>query len=547
MKTPPWIKNRKRSAPELLDEPPIWLRDHSNGEYYHFQTTYERKLRKFILEKADENARKVGIARRDFLASAMGMATSLYCINIVSACSDKGNTIGHNVGNTDGDGGPKAPPRPEVCKMYDIEPDEMFDESAACAKLSGNEFIFDIQTHFFEHKNDWEPAKDPNYVSWEQTNPGYVTILSRLAGANYGMANYLDVLFCKSDTKMAVLSCWPGALCTPAAEMMFGANPPCGLPMSTEGAAEARDFINKMAESQRLLSHAMILPNDPAGIDFQLEIMERVACTTGVGAWKLYPAWGPSGTGFFLDDATIGIPVIEKGIKLGFPNFCIHKGLPIPGFDSEHNRPMEIGKLAAAYPDGNFIIYHSSINANGSTREGPYVEGDDHGVNALITSMRNSGIGPNQNVFGELGSSWRQVMNDATQAAHYLGKLLKYVGENNILWGTDSMVGGTPQPQIEALRAATIPKDLQDQYGYPELTADIKAKIFGLNSAVVYKVDPEKRHCNIEKCAMTSFKEQIDEEMGKRRWTLTTPPMGPRTYEEYVEHGKEAIARGVPG
>jgi len=46
---------------------------------------------------------------------------------------------------------------------------------------------------------------------------------------------------------------------------------------------------------------------------------------------------------------------------------------------------------------------------------------------------------------------------------------------------------------------------------------------------------------------MTSFKQQIDEEVGKRRWTLSTPPMGPRTYEEYVEHGKAAIARGVPG
>jgi predicted TIM-barrel fold metal-dependent hydrolase len=431
--------------------------------------------------------------------------------------------------------------------MYDIEPEQMFDESAACAKLSGNEFIFDIQTHFFEHGGDWTPSNIPNYVSWEQTNPGYVTILSRLAGANYGMTNYLDVLFCQSDTKMAVLSCWPGALCTAAAEMLFGANPPCGLPMSTEGAAEARDFINKMANSQRLLSHAMILPNDPAGVEVQLEIMERTRCTTGVGAWKLYPAWGPGGTGFFINDPDIGIPVIEKGIALGVPNFCIHKGLPIPGFDSEHNVPVEIGPLAKAYPNGNFIIYHSSINANGSTHEGPYVDGDTKGVNALITSMIQNGIGPNENVFGELGSSWRQVMNDATQAAHYLGKLLKYVGEHNILWGTDCMVGGTPQMQIEALRAATIPKELQDQYGYPELTADIKAKIFGLNSAVVYGVDPEKRHCQIEKCAVTTFKQQIDEEMGKRRWTLSTPPSGPRTYEEYVEQGKRAIARGIPG
>jgi hypothetical protein len=251
-----------------------------------------------------------------------------------------------------------------------------------------------------------------------------------------------------------------------------------------------------MAESQRLLSHAMILPNDPAGVDFQLEIMERVACTTGVGAWKLYPAWGPSGIGFFLDDPMIGIPVIEKGIKLGFPNFCIHKGLPIPGFDSEHNRPMEIGKLAAAYPDGNFIIYHSSINANGSRMEGPYVEDDDHGVNALITSMRKkTDGGRNRTLLRARGSSWRQVMGDATQAA--LPRQAPEVRrrEQHSL-GYGLMVGGTPQPRSRraARRRSRISRNNTGTRSSPPM---VKAKIFGLNSAVVYGVGP-KRHCQID-------------------------------------------------
>ncbi|HVW30757.1 MAG TPA: amidohydrolase family protein [Polyangiaceae bacterium] len=530
MKTPRFIKMRKRSEPDLPERGPIWLGNNSNGEYFHQQTPYERKLHKFILQKCDENARKLGMSRRDFLASAMGMTTSLWCINMASGCSSD-HSIGHNVGKSapKGDGGmDSGSARPAACKGYNIEPEMMYDEQAACAAISGSEFIFDIQTHYFETDGQWI-----------KTNPGYVNVIKVLTGtSDFGQDHYLDLIFCQSDTKVAVLTCWPGVLCNADAS-----NLPCGLPMSTDGAAAARDAINKMANSQRLLSHAMILPDDPSGVQAQLDIMEHIACTSGVSAWKLYPAFGYNGMGFFMDDPATGIPVIEKGLELNVKNFAIHKGLPIPGFDIPHNDPRDIGPVAAMYPTANFIIYHAAINANMSTHEGPYVEGDTTGVNALITSMKANGIGPNQNVFAELGSSWIQVMTDATQAAHYLGKLLKYVGENNVCWGTDSMVYGTPQPQIEALRAATIPQDLQDQYGYPALTDDIKAKIFGLNSAVVYGVDPKQRHCQIEKCQMSSLKQMLDDELGARRWTFQEP-YGPRTYVEYLESAEKERARG---
>ena len=32
------------------------------------------------------------------------------------------------------------------------------------------------------------------------------------------------------------------------------------------------------------------------------------------------------------------------------------------------------------------------------------------------------------------------------QAAHVLGKLLTHVGEDNVLWGTDCLFYGSPQP-----------------------------------------------------------------------------------------------------
>src|SRR5918995_5482230 len=43
---------------------------------------------------------------------------------------------------------------------------------------------------------------------------------------------------------------------------------------------------------------------------------------------------------------------------------------------------------------------------------------------------------PNSNVYAELGGTWWFVMRDPTVAAHTLGKLLTYVGEDRVVWGT---------------------------------------------------------------------------------------------------------------
>ncbi|HUF58338.1 MAG TPA: amidohydrolase family protein [Actinomycetota bacterium] len=89
-----------------------------------------------------------------------------------------------------------------------------------------------------------------------------------------------------------------------------------------------------------------------------------------------------------------------------------------------------------------------------------------------------------------IGSTWWYVMRYPVQAAHVLGKLLKYVGENNVLWGTDCLFYGSPQDQIQALRSFKISEEFQERYGYPELTRAIKTKILGGNGARLYGVEP---------------------------------------------------------
>jgi hypothetical protein len=110
--------------------------------------------------------------------------------------------------------------------------------------------------------------------------------------------------------------------------------------------------------------------------------------------------------------------------------------------------------------------------------------------------MERAGIGPNENVYAEIGSSWWYVMRYPDQAAHFLGKLLRYVGEDNVLWGTDCLFYGSPQPMIRMMKAFQITEEYQERYGYPALTRELKAKILGLNGAALYEVDPTDVRCD---------------------------------------------------
>ncbi len=180
--------------------------------------------------------------------------------------------------------------------------------------------------------------------------------------------------------------------------------------------------------------------------------------------------------------------MIERASRLGVRNICVHKGLPFGPQSYEHSQSSDIGIVAKQYPNMNFLIYHSSFV--GSVEEQEFSEGSGRdGIDTLIQSLIDNDIAPNSNVYAELGSTWRFLMRDPNNAAHSLGKLFKYVGENNVLWGTDSIWYGSPQDQIQAFRTFQISEEFQDRYGYPEITAELRRKVFGINAALPYGIN----------------------------------------------------------
>jgi predicted TIM-barrel fold metal-dependent hydrolase len=62
------------------------------------------------------------------------------------------------------------------------------------------------------------------------------------------------------------------------------------------------------------------------------------------------------------------------------------------------------------------------------------------------------------------------------------------MGPDYVMWGTDSLLWGSPRWQIEAFRRFQIPDELIDGYGYPQLTDEIKRKVLGENAERIWEL-----------------------------------------------------------
>jgi hypothetical protein len=161
--------------------------------------------------------------------------------------------------------------------------------------------------------------------------------------------------------------------------------------------------------------------------------------------------------------------------------------------------------------------------------EGPYDAKRSDGIDALCTSLAANGIKPGANVYAELGSTWRFLMRDPDSAAHALGKLFRYCGENNVLWGTDSIWYGSPQDQIQAFRAFQIAPEFREKHGYPEITPQLRAKIFGLNAMRPYAISAEEMKLRARRDAVAgerlAYRERPEPHFRTR---------GPKTRREFM-------------
>jgi predicted TIM-barrel fold metal-dependent hydrolase len=361
--------------------------------------------------------------------------------------------------------------------FYDVPALAVHDLEAAEAAFRGAGPVVDVQTHLV----------DPD--RWIGSGADALAGFLRMADPDrwpgeidphaIDGAAWAALVFGASETAVALLTSTPG----PADVNV----------LTNRQIAAARDVVERYAGTGRVLTHTIVHPNLGAA---ELDAMVDWHATLRPAGWKCYTLWGPptkaSPTGgWFLDDEEVGFPFLERVRALGPRVVATHKGLggPIPDASVAAASPRDIGPAAAAFPDVTFVVYHSGYERNPNGEEGPYDPARpelDTGVDRLVRSLSDSRVGPQGNVYAELGTTWFLMLRRPREAAHVLGKLLVALGPERIVWGTDCAWYGSPQPLIDAFRAFIIPDEIQAQFGYPPLTAAVKERILSTNAQTLY-------------------------------------------------------------
>jgi predicted TIM-barrel fold metal-dependent hydrolase len=454
-----WLNERQRSrtapAETVLPNLPIPTQVVSNGEHVPLpQSRDQQRVERALLEAAARGGARLGLTRREFLRTSCGMAAAFLAMNSVYG------------------------------SLFEVETAEAADPDVAAARngrLKG-QFVFDVQNHFVRDDFAWDGilALGEYAKRWNPLLASEGVTMQR-----YKFENYVKEVFLDSDTTIALLSAAP----SDSVDNMI---------LNNDQLSRARAIVNAIAGSRRLLCHAVIRPGQPGWLD---EI-DRAITVLKPDSWKGYTVGdplAPSGYPWRLDDEKLMYPAYERMRNSGIRNVCIHKGLlPADYLTSWKNWRYamvdDLPRAAKDWPDLNFIIYHSALKPFLTSPDESLAQFESSGRMDWVTDLAEipakHGV---SNVYGELGTSFASsVVTHPRHCAAMLGTLVRGLGAEHVLWGTDAVWYGSPQWQIEAFRRIEIPSDMQKAHGFAplgEADGPVKRGILGRNAAPLYGID----------------------------------------------------------
>ena len=432
----------------------------SSDEYMPVpQTAKQREVEARLKEMSSRLARQQGLSRRRFFQTAAGMAASFVAMNQVF-----GRLF-------------------EVTEAEAAAPDMAAERAGALSK----QLIIDGHTHFLRDDTrlmGFIKAREAvGKAGWNKEIGDKEQTIDAL---KYG--NYIKEIYMDSDTKVALLS-----------------NSPSEVPedwfIPQEQVFKTREQVNKEAGTRRMMAHFTITPGWPGWLDQVDQAIEAYK----PDSWKGYTVGDNThkelaNHPYRLDDEKLTYPFYEKAAKSGIKNVCIHKGLFAPAVEEKFPRlrpyadVSDVGKAAKDWPQLNFLVYHSAYRWIGAAPAEGMAEFDKTGRSSWTSDLAEI---PEKysvtNVYGDLGQlfAWTTVAEPRLAAA-LMGMLVKGLGADHVLWGTDAVWTGAPQWQIEGLRRLEIPEDMQKKYGFQPLgPADgpTKTAIFGGNTVRLYNYD----------------------------------------------------------
>jgi uncharacterized protein len=448
---------------------PVPTQNVSSDEYLpRPQSAQQKEVEARVKAFADAEARRHGLTRRRFFQTASGMATSFLIMNEVFgplflvSCAEAQT--------------------PEVAKVR--------------ADALKDQFIFDCHTHHLH-----EPLSEALFgiflgLRRHAREAGWNPAIPDRPGTHADLLydNYVKEMFLDSDTKVALISSAP-------------ADDRDSYFLTNTQMEDDRRRLNAAAGARRLFAHGIIIPGQDGGLDD----IDRQVEVTRPDSWKGYTIGDPtaamrvgkiSAYPWRMDDEKVAYPTFERIARAkGSKIVCIHKGL-FPA-SAERRFPdlrrysdvSDVGRAAKDWPRLTFVIYHAGYRHVGGDPAEAAFEWDHTGrlswVSDLAEIPAKYGV---TNVYADVGMSFAEVIVAQPRlAAAMMGILIRGLGVDHVVWGTDALWTGSPQWQIEGLRRLEIPDEMQKKFGFAPLgPADgpVKNAIFGLNSARLYGYEP---------------------------------------------------------
>jgi uncharacterized protein len=434
---------------------PLPTRILTNGEFDPPpQNGKQRMVEKALDEMAERYAAPLRLSRREFFRTASGLAAGFLAMNMVY--------------------GPH----------FLVDEAEAADPSAAAetAARTAGQFVFDDQLHFVHEQFRFQGLLDLREYAARNWNPN---IRKDPTFESLQFENFVEEVFLQSVTHVGLLSGAP-------------ADDPQNWFLENDAIVHAREVINAIAGSRRMLAHFVITPRQEGWLD---EI-DRAIAELRPDSWKAYTVGdplAPSRYPYRLDDEKLMYPAYERMVRSGIRTLCVYKGLVPNDYRTEYPNweyatVDDLPKAARDWPELKFVIYHAALQPLNEYSSEHLRTFDKTGRINWATDLAEIpakyGV---RNVAADIGTSFANcALDHPRHAAGLLGTLIKGLGQDNVYWGTDSVWYGSPQWQIEAFRRLEIPEDMRRRFDFEPLgepDSEVRQAILGGNAARLYGFD----------------------------------------------------------
>ncbi len=204
--------------------------------------------------------------------------------------------------------------------------------------------------------------------------------------------------------------------------------------------------------------------------DDALEDLEYKAKELDVDGIKIYPGRFENGQSLKIAlDEGAGQRIVERAAELGIRKVAVHKTMPAGPIPTKYYEVDDVDAIAPSYPDVNFEMVHAGFSFLEETT-------------LLLAKF--------DNVYANFEVTVNLALGQPRKFAHILGEMIKWAGPDCLMFGSGCNFAH-PQPLIEAIWDFEFPEDMRSEYGYPELTDEMKAKILGLNALESLHLDPD--------------------------------------------------------